>query len=135
MKREYVSTSTPWEAIAGYSRAVRVGNRIFVSGTSASDADGVVQHVGDAAAQTTFILHKIEAALNQIGGSLAEVVRTRIYVQHIEDWEAVSLAHGEVFGAIRPASTLVCAAPIEPQMLVEIEVDALVASSHHRSET
>jgi enamine deaminase RidA (YjgF/YER057c/UK114 family) len=135
MDREYISTNTPWEAIAGYSRVVRVGNRVFVSGTSASNADGVIQHVGDVGAQTTFILHKIEAALNQIGVSLEDVVRTRIYVQHIEDWEAVALAHGEVFGSIRPASTLVRAAPIDPQMLVEIDADALIMSSQHQSRT
>lgn len=126
MHQEQISTNTPWEEMAGYSRAIRVDNRIFVSGTSASDANGIVQHVGDAGAQTTFILSKIEAALLQIGSSLSDVVRTRIYVQRIEDWEVVARAHGEVFADIRPASTLVRAAPIEPQMLVEIEADALI---------
>ena len=126
MHQELISTNTPWEEMAGYSRAIRVDNRIFVSGTSASDANGIVQHVGDAGAQTTFILSKIEAALLQIGSSLSDVVRTRIYVQRIEDWEVVARAHGEVFADIRPASTLVRAAPIEPQMLVEIEADALI---------
>ena len=87
MHQEQISTNTPWEEMAGYSRAIRVDNRIFVSGTSASDANGIVQHVGDAGAQTTFILSKIEAALLQIGSSLSDVVRTRIYVQRIEDWE------------------------------------------------
>jgi enamine deaminase RidA (YjgF/YER057c/UK114 family) len=126
MHQEQISTNTPWEEMAGYSRAIRVDNRIFVSGTSASDANGIVQHVGDAGAQTTYILSKIEAALLQIGSSLSDVVRTRIYVQRIEDWEVVARAHGEVFADIRPASTLVRAAPIEPQMLVEIEADALI---------
>jgi len=126
MQRQLVSSNTPWEALAGYSRAIRVGNAVYVSGTTASDAEGVVQHPGDAAAQTLYILRKIEAALADAGATLADVVRTRIFVRHIEDWEAVARAHGSVFGAIRPANSLVRAEPILPEMLVEIEVDAII---------
>jgi enamine deaminase RidA (YjgF/YER057c/UK114 family) len=126
MQRQHISSNTPWEALAGYSRAVRAGNAVYVSGTTASDADGVVQHPGDAAAQTLYILRKIEAALADAGATLADVVRTRIFVRHIEDWEAVARAHGSVFGAIRPANSLVRAEPILPEMLVEIEVDAVI---------
>ena len=126
MQRQLVSSNTPWEALAGYSRAIRVGNAVYVSGTTASDANGVVQHPGDAAAQTLYILRKIEAALADAGATLADVVRTRIFVRHIEDWEAVARAHGSVFGAIRPANSLVRAEPILPEMLVEIEVDAII---------
>lgn len=112
--------------MAGYSRAVRVGDAIYVSGTTASDASGAVQHPGDAAAQTRYILRKIEAALAEAGATLADVVRTRIYVRHIADWEAVARAHGDVFGAIRPANTLIRAEMIDPAMLVEIEAEALL---------
>jgi enamine deaminase RidA (YjgF/YER057c/UK114 family) len=113
--------------MAGYSRAVRVGNLVFVSGTTASDATGQVQHLGDAAAQTLYILGKIEAALAEAGASLADVVRTRIFVRDIADWELVARAHGSVFGAIRPANSLVRAEPIAPEMLVEIEADAVIS--------
>ncbi len=126
MSRQNISTSTPWEAIAGYSRAVRVGNQVYVSGTTASDASGAVQHPGDPAGQTRYILAKIAAALEQAGASIEDVVRTRIFVRNIADWPAVARAHGEVFGAIRPANTLVRAEPIEPEMLVEIEAVAIV---------
>ena len=127
MPRQLISSNTPWETMAGYSRAVRVGNVVYVAGTSAADAAGNIQHPGDAAAQTLYILNKIEAALAEAGATLADVVRTRIFVRHIADWEAVARAHGSVFGAIRPANTLVRAELINPQMLVEIEVDAVVA--------
>jgi enamine deaminase RidA (YjgF/YER057c/UK114 family) len=126
MERELITSGTPWEQMAGYSRAVRVGRQIFVSGTTASDASGAVQHGGDAAAQARYIIRKIEAALVEAGASLADVVRTRIYVREIADWPAVSRAHGELFGAIRPACTLVRAELIEPEMLVEIEAEAVV---------
>jgi enamine deaminase RidA (YjgF/YER057c/UK114 family) len=126
MPRQLISSNTPWERMAGYSRAVRVGNLIYVAGTTASDAEGNIQHSGDAGAQTLYILRKIEAALAEAGATLADVVRTRMFVRHIEDWEAVALAHGSVFGAIRPASTLLQAVPITPEMLVEIEVDAVI---------
>lgn len=127
MERKLISSGTPWEGMAGYSRAVRVGGTIYVSGTTASDAGGAVQHLGDAAGQARYIIRKIEAALGEAGASLADVVRTRIYVRDIADWPAVARAHGELFGAIRPACTLVRAEPIEPAMLVEIEAEAVVA--------
>jgi enamine deaminase RidA (YjgF/YER057c/UK114 family) len=113
--------------MAGYSRAVRVGNTIYVSGTTASNEQGEVQHPGDAGAQATYIIRKIERALQQAGASLEEVVRTRIFVSSIDDWEVVARAHGAIFGEIRPANTLVRAEMIDPRMLVEIEAVAVVA--------
>lgn len=126
MQRQNISSGTPWEAICGYSRAVRVGNVVYVAGTTASDASGAVQHPGDPAAQALYVLRKIEAALHDAGATLEQVVRTRIFVRNIEDWEAVSRAHGTLFGAIRPACTLVRAELITPEMLVEIEAEAVV---------
>jgi enamine deaminase RidA (YjgF/YER057c/UK114 family) len=126
VERTNISSGTPWEALAGYSRAVRVGDTVYVSGTTASDAAGVVQHPGDAAGQARYILRKIEAALAEAGATLADVVRTRVFVRDIADWEAVARAHGEVFAAIRPANTLVRAEMIVPEMLVEIEAVAVV---------
>ena len=128
MERHLVSSVTPWEAMAGYSRAVRVGAHIYVSGTTASDATGAVQHPGDAAAQARYVLNKIAAALVEAGATLDDVVRTRVFVRDIADWQAVARVHGEVFGAIRPANTLVRAEPIEPAMLVEIEAEAIISS-------
>lgn len=127
MERQLISSGTPWERTAGYSRAVRVGAVVYVSGTTASDASGAVQHPGDAAAQTRYIVNKIDAALREAGASLADVVRTRVFVRDLADWPAVARAHGELFGAIRPANTLVRAELIEPAMLVEIEAEAVVA--------
>ena len=129
--RQRISSDTPWEAIAGYSRAVRVGQHVYVSGTTASNASGAVQHPGDAAAQTRYILNKIAAALAEAGAVLEDVVRTRIFVRNLDDWEAVAQAHGEIFGLIRPANTLVRAEPIEPEMLVEIEADAIIQSNEN----
>lgn len=126
MQRQHISSGTPWETLAGYARAVRVGNHIFVSGTTASDAAGNVQHAGDAAEQTRYILYKIADALRAAGATLEDVVRTRIFVRNLADWEAVARVHGEFFGSIRPANTLVRAEPIEAAMLVEIEADALL---------
>jgi enamine deaminase RidA (YjgF/YER057c/UK114 family) len=126
MERKLIASGTPWEGMAGYSRAVRVGGSVYVSGTTASDASGAVQHLGDAAGQARYIIRKIEAALSEAGAALTDVVRTRIYVRDMADWPAVARAHGEFFGAIRPACTLVRAEPIEPEMLVEIEVEAVV---------
>jgi enamine deaminase RidA (YjgF/YER057c/UK114 family) len=128
MERQLFGSGTPWEALAGYSRAVRVGASVYVSGTTASDASGAVQHEGDAAAQARYIIRKIEAALREAGAGLEHVVRTRIYVRDLADWPAVARAHGEIFGAIRPACTLVRAEPIEPAMLVEIEAEAVVGA-------
>jgi len=126
--RRHVSTGTKWEAIAGYSRAVRFGEWIVVSGTTASDEHSKVVGAGDAYAQAEYILAKIARALTEAGGSLNDVVRTRIYVTRLEDWEAVARAHGEVFGKIRPANTLVVVKSlVEPDMLVEIEADAKIS--------
>lgn len=127
MQRTSVSTGTPWEALAGYARAVRVGDRILISGTTATGVDGVVGG-DDAAAQAHFILTKIEAAITQLGGSMRDVVRTRVYVQRIADWEAVARVHGERFGDIRPANTLVQAQLIGDEYLVEIEAEAMVGA-------
>jgi enamine deaminase RidA (YjgF/YER057c/UK114 family) len=122
-----VSSGAPWEPVVGYSRAVRVGNQVWVAGTTAADADGRSPDAMDAGAQTAAILAKIGAALERVGATLADVVRTRIYVTDIGDWEAVGRAHGAVFGAIRPACTLVeVSRLIAPQFRVEIEADAVV---------
>jgi enamine deaminase RidA (YjgF/YER057c/UK114 family) len=126
MDRQLITSGTPWEEMAGYARAVRVGASIYVSGTTASDASGAVQHLGDAAAQARYVIRKVERALGEAGATLADVVRTRIYVRDIADWPAVARAHGEFFGAIKPACTLVRAELIEPEMLVEIEAEAII---------
>ncbi|MCS7221328.1 MAG: RidA family protein [Anaerolineae bacterium] len=127
IQRDMVNTNTPWEAVAGYARAVRVGDRILVSGTTAAGPNGVVG-AGDPAAQARFILDRIEWAIQQLGGTLRDVVCTRVYVRHIEDWEAVAQVHGERFGAIRPANTLVQANLVGDEYLVEIEAEAIVGS-------
>ncbi len=125
--RRYIGSGTPWEDLAGYARAVRVGDLILVSGTTAHGPHGPVA-TGDPAGQTRFILNKIEAAIRQLGGELHDVVRTRIYVSNIDHWEAVALVHGERFGEIRPVTTLVQAQLIGPDYLVEIEAEAIVGS-------
>lgn len=127
--RKNISSGTPWESVVGYSRAVRIDNHIWVAGTTASDEYGNVIAVGDAAGQTRYILKKIERALIEAAGSLRDVVRTRIYVTNIAEWEAIGRVHGEVFGDIRPASTMVeVARLVDVQHLVEIEVDAYVGA-------
>jgi enamine deaminase RidA (YjgF/YER057c/UK114 family) len=126
--RRNISGRSPWEEVVGYSRAVRVGNHISVAGTTAT-VGGQVVRVGDPAGQTQVILGIIEGALREAGASLADVVRTRIYVTNISDWQAIGQVHGQVFSSIRPACSMVqVAALIDPDHLLEIEADAILES-------